>query len=228
MLDEEIGRFLALVGDDVSTFVFSDHGSMAMDGCFCINEWLIQKGYLVLKGPPPARGTPIEKTTVDWSKTMAWGAGGYYARIFYNVKGREPEGILPAYQIPAITAKLTKDLEAVRLPNGQPLAPEVRSPAKIYREVTGDAPDLMIYFSKLKWRSAGTLGHGGLFLSENDTGPDDSVHSFDGIFVLAEPGRPARGALGAQSILDVAPTILTRMGAPIPARMQGKPIPELL
>jgi predicted AlkP superfamily phosphohydrolase/phosphomutase len=228
MLDEEIGKFLAMVGDDVTTFVFSDHGSMAMDGCFCINEWLIQKGYLVLKGPPPARGTAIEKTTVDWSKTMAWGAGGYYARIFFNVKGREPEGILPAYQVPAITAKITKDLEAVRLPNGEPLAPDVRAPAKIYREVTGDAPDLMVYFSKLKWRSAGTLGHGSLFLSENDTGPDDSVHSFDGIFLMAEPGKPPRGQLEPKSILDIAPTILTRMGATVPARMQGKPITELL
>jgi len=228
MLDEEIGKFVALLGDDVSVFVLSDHGSMAMDGCFCINEWLIQKGYLVLKGPPPARGTPLEKVDVDWSKTIAWGAGGYYARIFFNVKGREPQGQLPAFQVPAMTARLTKQLGEVVLPNGLPLRPDVRSPAKIYREVQGDPPDLMIYFADLKWRSAGTLGHGGLFLSENDTGPDDSVHSFDGIFLLAEPGRPPKGQMTPKSIIDIAATVLTRMGHVPPSRMQGRPIPELL
>ncbi len=228
MLDEEIGKLLELVGDDVTTFVLSDHGSMAMDGCFCINEWLIQKGYLALKAPAPARGTPIEKLSVDWSKTTAWGAGGYYARIFFNVKGREPEGILPSFQIPAITQRITTQLSEVTLPNGQPLRPDVRAPAKIYREVQGDAPDLMVYFANLKWRSAGTLGHNSLFLTENDTGPDDSVHSFDGIYLMSEPGRAPRGRVGEESILDMGPTILKRMGLELPERMQGKPIVSLL
>lgn len=227
MLDEEIGKLLAMVGDDVTVFVLSDHGSMAMDGCFCINEWLIQKGYLVLKGPPPARGTPIEKLTVDWSKTTAWGAGGYYARIFFNVKGREPEGILPSYQIPAMTQRITKQLGEVTLPDGSPLRPDVRAPAKIYREVVGDAPDLMVYFADLKWRSAGTLGHGGLFLSENDTGPDDSVHSFNGVFLMAEPGRAPQGKIADQSIIDIGPTILHRMGVAAPPKVQGRPIGPL-
>ena len=228
MLDDEMGKFLALVGDDVTTFVLSDHGSMAMDGCFCINEWLIQKGYLVLKGPAPARGTPIEKVQVDWTKTTAWGAGGYYARIFFNVKGREPQGILPAFQIPAMTQRLAQDLAKVQLPTGSMLAPDVRAPAKIYREVKGDPPDLMVYFGNLKWRSAGTLGHGSLFLTENDTGPDDSVHSFDGIYLMSQPGRAAGGKRDSQSIIDVAPTILQRMGVPTPPSMQGKAIAELL
>jgi predicted AlkP superfamily phosphohydrolase/phosphomutase len=228
MLDEEIGKLLELVGDDVTVFVLSDHGSMAMDGCFCINEWLIQKGYLVLKGPAPARGTALEKLEVDWAKTTAWGAGGYYARIFFNVKGREPQGLLPAYQVAAMTQRITKELDEVRLPSGQPLSPDVRAPAKIYREVRGDAPDLMIYFSNLKWRSAGTLGHGGLFLSENDTGPDDSVHSFDGVYLMAEPNRAAPGHRAEHSILDIAPTLLIRMGQELPAKMQGHPIAELL
>lgn len=228
MLDEEIGKLLAMVGDDVSVFVVSDHGSMAMDGCFCINEWLIQKGYLTLKGPAPPRGTPIEKASIDWSKTTAWGAGGYYARIFFNVKGREPEGILPSFQLPAITQRITKQLGEVLLPNGQNLRPDVRAPPKIYREVVGDAPDLMVYFADLKWRSAGTLGHGGLFLTENDTGPDDSVHSFNGVYLLAQPGRAAKGHAEDRSIIDIGPTILKRMGIEPPARMQGKPIEGML
>jgi len=227
-LDGEIGQFLDLVGDDVTVLVASDHGSQMMDGCFCINEWLIAKGYLRLKGPKPPRGTPLEKTAIDWSKTRAWGAGGYYARIFFNVHGREPSGIVPATEVPALTERLTRELAEVRLPNGAPLAPDVRIPAKIYREVRGDAPDLMIYFADLKWRSAGTLGYGSFFLEENDTGPDDSVHSFEGVYALAGPSGSSPGPGPTHSIIDIAPTLLKRMGVEPPTTMQGRPIAALL
>ena len=36
---------------------------------------------------------PFGKAKVDWKRTVAWGEGGYYSRIFLNVKGREPEGV---------------------------------------------------------------------------------------------------------------------------------------
>jgi predicted AlkP superfamily phosphohydrolase/phosphomutase len=228
LMDEEIGKLLELVPDDVIILVLSDHGSQGMDGCFCINEWLIQKGYLKLKGPPPPRGTPIEKLQVDWSRTTAWGAGGYYARLFFNVKGREPEGIVPAAQVPALTEKIGRELGEVRRPDGQPLLPDLRIPAKIYREVRGDAPDLMIYFGNLKWRSAGTLGHGSLFLQENDTGPDDSVHSFDGVIAVADRQRAAPGRLPQQVGMDIGPTVLRMLGVDPPAKMQGRAIETLL
>ncbi|HTT35805.1 MAG TPA: alkaline phosphatase family protein [Thermoplasmata archaeon] len=228
LLDESIGALLADVGDDVTVLVASDHGSQMMDGCFCINEWLLARGYLALKGPMPPRGTPIEKAAIDWSRTRAWGAGGYYARIFFNVKGREPNGVVAPAELPALTEALARELAEVRLPDGSPLSPDVRPPARIYREVRGDAPDLMIYFRDLKWRSAGTIGYGTFFLAENDTGPDDSVHSFDGVYALAEPGRPGAGPGPTESILDVAPTLLARMGVPVPPTMQGRPIPTLL
>ena len=52
---------------------------------------LIENGYLVLK-EPVRELTPIAKTAIDWGRTMAWGDGGYYGRLFLNVAGREPEG----------------------------------------------------------------------------------------------------------------------------------------
>jgi predicted AlkP superfamily phosphohydrolase/phosphomutase len=228
LMDEEIGRFLALVDRETAVLVVSDHGTQAMTGCFCINEWLIQRGYLKLKGPMPARGTPIEKTPIDWSKTSAWGAGGYYARVFFNVKGREPEGIVPPEKVPGLIDKLRRELGEVRRPDGQSLGAELLEPAKIYRSVRGDPPDLMVYFGNLKWRSAGTLGYNQLFLDENDTGPDDAVHSKEGVFMLANGSADGGRALPAQQIIDVAPTILKLMGVDPPARMQGKPIAALI
>jgi predicted AlkP superfamily phosphohydrolase/phosphomutase len=222
-LDTELGAWLDEIPDDVRVLVVSDHGSQAMQGCFCINEWLIQNGYLALRARPPA-GTPLEEAQVDWSKTRAWGSGGYYARIFYNVKGREPQGTIAARDVPAFQAELTERLKGIRGPNGAPLGVDVRVPKSIYRQVRGDSPDLMVYFANAAWRSAGTLGYDTLYLAENDTGPDDSVHSFDGIYSISDPAT-GRGTVGpTEKLMDIGPTILDLLGIPLPPELQGKPI----
>jgi predicted AlkP superfamily phosphohydrolase/phosphomutase len=228
MLDEEIGRLLDLVPHDVQVMFASDHGSQAMQGCFCINEWLISRGYLTLKGPRPPPGTPLEKATVDWPKTWAWGAGGYYARIFLNVKGREPDGALEPSQVPEFSARLSRELQGVRRPDGRPLGSEIKVPSQIYREVNGDAPDLMAYFGQAAWRSAGTLGHGSLFLEENDTGPDDAVHSFDGMYLVVDPPGGRAGLGASHDMIDVAPTLLSFFGLPVPPNVQGRAIPAFV
>jgi predicted AlkP superfamily phosphohydrolase/phosphomutase len=224
MLDTELGKLLDEVPNDVRILVASDHGSQAMQGCFCVNEWLIQNGYLTLRGPRPKPKTPIEEASIDWSKTAAWGAGGYYARIFFNLRGREPDGIVPPKEVPDLTTRLTHDLGTVRRPDGAALDVDVRVPKAIYREVRGDSPDLMVYFGHAAWRSAGTIGYDTLFLTENDTGPDDSVHSFDGVYAISDPahGRGERGP--PERLIDIAPTVLTLMGAPVPEEIQGRNI----
>ncbi|MGA8542790.1 MAG: alkaline phosphatase family protein [Thermoplasmata archaeon] len=224
MLDGEIGRLLAEVPEDVRVLLLSDHGSQAMAGGFCINEWLIQRGHLTLKGPRPPPGTPLEKAVIDWSKTRAWGAGGYYARIFYNIRGREPEGILDPTEVPSFEAQLGKELRDLRRPDGASLEADVRAPREVYHEVRGDPPDLMVYFGNAAWRSAGTVGYDSLFLTENDTGPDDSVHSFDGIYSITAPatGGGVRGP--TQKLIDIGPTLLELIGLPVPDGLQGRVI----
>jgi predicted AlkP superfamily phosphohydrolase/phosphomutase len=226
-LDHEIGDLLDLVGPDVRVVFVSDHGSQGMSGCFCINEWLIGRGYLVLHGGSAPAGTPLEQLSVDWGKTRAWAAGGYYARIFLNIRGREPDGVLEPGDVPAFVRQLTAELGEVRRPDGVLLGAEVRAPREIYRSVSGDAPDLMVYFGHLKWRSAGTLGHSSLFLTENDTGPDDSVHSFDGIYVVVDPPAGEPGPSREESLIDIGPSILAAFGLPQPSSLQGKAILDL-
>ena len=223
-LDEEIGQLLELVPGDVRILVVSDHGSQAMEGCFCINEWLVDEGYLALKQAPTPAGVPLEKLSVDWSHTRAWGAGGSYARIFLNVAGREKEGIVPAGAVPSLITELREKLSRVRRPDGNSLQAQVFTPDQLYCSVRGDAPDVIAYFGNLRWRSAGTLGHKKWFLEENDTGPDDSVHSFAGLYLLVEPGVHSGTEEREESILDVAPTLLRWYGLVPPAHMQGRPI----
>lgn len=227
IVDDCIGRLLANVPEDAVVLVASDHGSMPMAGCFCINSWLAEHGYLAYRTPP--RGpTPFEKVEVDWSRTKVWGAGGYYARLFYNIRGREAEGIVPRSEVPALRKKLESELAELTGPDGAPMPVRILDPEKIYENVVGDPPDLMAYFGDLKWRSAGSVGHPGLYLKENDTGPDDAVHSYDGIFALYDP-RAATGAkIAPQQIRDVAPTILELAGLPVPKHVQGRPIAAAL
>ena len=37
-----------------TVLVVSDHGARPMHGAICVNEWLVQEGYLVLEETPDA------------------------------------------------------------------------------------------------------------------------------------------------------------------------------
>ncbi len=223
MVDEHIGKMLKMVPEDTIVLVVSDHGAKGMRGAFCVNEWLIQQGYLVLK-EPPEKIVELEKAQVDWSRTKAWAWGGYYARIFFNIKGREVQGVIEPGDFERERRELTKKLREIRDPNGRVMDTKVYRPEELYPVSVGDRPDLMVYFDDLYWRSAGTLGHGSLYLSENDTGPDDAVHSQHGIFILYDPRGSALGRIPDVNILDVAPTLLRIMGFDVPSSMEGKPL----
>jgi predicted AlkP superfamily phosphohydrolase/phosphomutase len=82
----------------------------------------------------------------------------------------------------------------------------------------------MVYIDDLSWRAAGTLGWDSLHMHENDTGPDDAVHDFQGCIVMRGPHVPAGGRLDGMSIYDVAPTLLSLFDVPIPPGMTGRPL----
>jgi len=225
LVDRRLGELRELLPDAVF-LVVSDHGSKAMTGAFCINEWLMERGHLTLHERPD-RVIPLDRASVDWSGTTAWGWGGYYARIFLNVEGREPQGTVPRHGYEEVRDGLIEEISGIESPDGTPMNARALRPEELYPETLGDSPDLMVYFDDLAWRSAGTVGHGGLYLSENDTGPDDSVHAMDGIFVLHDPAHTRGGTVEDLSLLDIAPTVLRLMDVPVPAGMEGRPVPGL-
>jgi len=222
-LDEHVGRLLKRIDDDTVVVVVSDHGVKGMRGAFCVNEWLIREGYLVLKERPKTV-TELEKASVDWSRTRAWAWGGYYARVFFNLKGREREGTIEPTHFEQERDELARRLTQIRDRAGRRMETHVYKPETLYPISIGDRPDLMVYFDNLFWRSAGTLGHEDIYLSENDTGPDNAVHSRHGIFILRDRGIEQRGEIAEIDILDIAPTLLERMKVPIPRPMEGEPI----
>lgn len=199
-----------------------------MEGGICFNEWLMREGYLTLKAPAQSL-TKFSPELVDWPRTRAWGDGGYYGRLFLNVRGREPEGIVPPSEVEALKAELTAKIEALPDENGRSIGTRVFRPDRIYAERRNVAPDLIVYFGDLFWRSVGSVGHGTVWTHENDIGPDDANHAQQGIFLMADavelplPEAARYAPLGTRreglSLYDVAPTVLEAFGITPPPGM---------
>ncbi len=220
-LDKEVGSLLELIPQDAVTILMSDHGARPMVGGVCFNDWLQREGYLALSssldGP-----TPIAKAPIDWSKTMAWGDGGYYGRLFLNVKGREPQGVIEPADYERVRDEMIAKLEAMPDHQGRPMGTIVYKPEDVYAEVNGVAPDLIVYFGDLEWRSVGTIGTGDVYTFENDTGPDGANHAQSGVFAMAgAPGQPSGRQEGLR-LVDVGPTIMKLYGLDVPGDATGR------
>jgi len=225
LLDKEIGKTLELLDlDETAIVLVSDHGIKAMNGAFAINQWLIDEGLLKIKNPEilkSGKQVRFEELQVDWSKTIAWAWGGYYARIFLNVKGREPKGIIKPKEYYKVRDEIAEMIKGIKGSNGEKWDTKVFYPEEIYPETKGDKPDIIVYLDNLNWRAAGTLGYNNPYLLENDIGPDDAVHSEYGIFSLYVPGMKESKKI-TLTIYDFAPTILKLFG--IETNLKGKSI----
>jgi len=221
-LDELIGELLeAMDLEKTAVWVVSDHGAKCMVGGFCFNDWLIEEGYLVMTDPA-TEPTKFEFSAVNWPQTRVWGEGGYYGRCFINVRGREPQGVVPRDQYEPLRDELIAKLEALPDHQGKVMGTRAYKPSDIYRRVKGVPPDLVVIFGDLNWRSVGRLHNGALHVFENDTGPDDANHAMQGMYIRTHPSLPARGRQDDASLYDVAPTCLSMLGAPIPPDMCGR------
>jgi predicted AlkP superfamily phosphohydrolase/phosphomutase len=218
-LDGEIGSLIEGLDDDTALMVVSDHGAQSMYGGIQVNEWLVREGYLTLRDPD-ATG-PVKPDMIDWSRTRVWGDGGYYSRIFLNVRGREPEGIVDPAGVEPLRDELIGKLEALGDEHGTPIGTRVFRPEQLYHHVNGVPPDLICYFGNLTWRAIGSVGDGRVHVRENDTGPDDANHAKFGIYIFDGPGMPQTPPSGAR-LFDIAPTALALLGQPVPADMQGR------
>jgi predicted AlkP superfamily phosphohydrolase/phosphomutase len=223
-LDKELGEILGLLDKDTVVLVVSDHGAKTMEGGFAVNQWLRREGLLALKSEPTGDGPiPREKVEMDWAGTTAWGEGGYYSRIFMNIKGREPQGKIPAQDYEKVRDELKERIEAIVDHEGKPMGSVVYKPQDLYKEVRNVAPDLMVYFGNLRWRALGTFGLPDIYSFENDLGPDDANHDQQGVFVLWDPRQNHGGRyVDKLQLMDIAPTVLNLMGLSVPQDMQGK------
>jgi predicted AlkP superfamily phosphohydrolase/phosphomutase len=220
-LDREVGEMLSLLDDDTCVIVVSDHGAKRMEGCINVNDWLISEGFLQLK-EEPTEVTRFRNAKIDWKKTVVWGWGGYYSRIFFNVKGREKYGVLTEEEYHDVREEVKKKLESMKDDKGNPLGTKVFRPEDIYTgKYVSQAPDLIVYFGDLYWRGTESIGHDSVYSFETEIGPDDCVHAQKGIFMLKDPEERVKGKKDLD-ITDCAPTILDVAGISQVSGMDGR------
>lgn len=170
---------------------------------------------------------------VDWSRTRAFAIPNRYAgAVRVNLTGREPAGTVPpGPDYERLLAEITATLEqATDADTGAPSVEEVvRTDELLGSPPVGAFPDLVFVWKGVSPRRLRLFG------GTIDLPPPDAHYAahtpeafLAGMGSGIEPsGRRAVGA-AASSLLDVAPTILTRLGARIPPELPGRPMEAFL
>ncbi|MGH9366163.1 MAG: hypothetical protein ACRD3M_00630, partial [Thermoanaerobaculia bacterium] len=152
----------------------------------------------------------------------------YYGRLFLNVRGREPQGALDPRDYEKVRTELIEKIQAIEDPQGKNLGSTAYRPEALYRQVNGVAPDLIVYFGDLNWRSIGSVGSRSLYTFDNDTGPDGVNHDWHGIFVMnalgCQKGGFPTGRQDPLRLYDVGPTVLAFLGLEAGAEAVGRPM----
>ncbi|MBD3225535.1 MAG: phosphodiesterase [Caldithrix sp.] len=217
-IDQQIGRLLKQMDDETDVVLVSDHGAKTMQGGVAINQWFIENGLLALKNKPESVHC-LTHEMIDWQNTIAWGEGGYYGRIFLNIRNREFNGTVAEDQVPHVINEIKDKLSRLTTEEGNVLNNQIFTPEELYSTVHGYPPDLMIYFDDLNYRAISQVGTQSVVSRETFGAPDGANHSFHGVFAIkGQHIKPQH--VKEINILDVAPLILHRMQIKQPAVMQ--------
>ena len=231
--DSLVGRLLERCQDGRTTLlVVSDHGFASFLKAVNINTWLVRNGYMTLSKLDPVRDRNLEDLfgrgtfwpNVDWSHTRAYALA--LGQIYVNLKGRESEGIVqPGADYEALRNEIIQKFSALKDPDtGAPVVHHVyRREEAFHGPYFSEAPDLVVGFEKgyrVSWQtSLGGIPTNVIEANERRWSADHcSVEPSEVPGVLFS-NRPI-DATSAQ-IIDIAPTVLHRLGIPPPNDMDG-------
>lgn len=242
-LDEAVGRLREAAGD-VGMGIVSDHGfGGAGAGVVHLNNWLAEAGHLRFAGeesdsllkragmglvPPGLRGAVFRKFRglasqaesksrfggIDWSAARAWSEElPYFPSVRINLQGREPQGVVAPEDYYATCAAIADELMAWECVERVERRDAVLDGPHVER-----APDLFVTYARESgYARTGIRARGGptsrrLDGNELVGGKErgmNGVHFDTGIFMTDAPTDRSDC-----SLLDVAPTVLARMGIP--------------
>ncbi len=220
-VDDQLFELLELVDDDTIIAIASAGGAQALLGELALNEWLIAQGELVLRSAPTGAAR-LEQCAIDWERTRAWADDA--GAIYLNVAGREPLGAIPAEQAEQACRELAERLRALADENGAP-ALDVYRPEALYAATQGVVPDLIVACTRPGWRTTAIVGRGGVWADTRAAALDAAYEMPQGFLVIYDPRNLGGGRrIDEATIYDVAPTLLTLLGQPVPPRLHGQVI----
>lgn len=222
--DALLSAVLDKVDENTLLMVLSDHGFGTFRRAFDTNTWLWQNGLLALKDSrKPDADSGEGFASVDWSKTYAYAVG--LGGIYLNFKGRESDGILEeGSEAERVRRAIQTGLSD--FPDAHTQRPAVRGVSRREELYSGafvvNSPDLLVNFHRgfrVSWQSA-VGGFSNSLL-------EDNMRRWSGDHIVDPESVPgilfmnrAAGHNHAR-IIDLAPTILSYLGVPVPASMEG-------
>lgn len=224
-LDRELGKIIKTLDENTLIIVLSDHGFTRMHTRVNLSDWLIRKGYLVLKnGLKINSPTKLEYDMIDWKKTKVFAVGAYDGQVYINLRGRDSSGTVKLGEYDRLIDELEKEIKNITSDDGKILNTKIFKKKSYFRGKCEDiAPDIVIYFDNLHYGcNTSLIGNETLWSPQTAMGSDDATHSQQGIFIMNKSEQ--KGNIGEIDILDVAPTILNKLGVKIPEGFKGKVI----
>jgi predicted AlkP superfamily phosphohydrolase/phosphomutase len=145
-LDALVGRVERHLADfgkgQTKLFVLSDHGFADFGYKAHLNRWLIERGYLVVRGE--AKSGSLQD--VDWSQSRAYAVG--LNSLYLNLAGREGQGCVQADQRETLTDKLCDELRGWRGPDGRQVVQRVWCRDEVFvGPFAVYGPDMVVGFS---------------------------------------------------------------------------------
>jgi predicted AlkP superfamily phosphohydrolase/phosphomutase len=170
--------------------------------------------------------------STNWSKTRAFSmladAQGW---IRINLKGREARGIVQAgREYDELCEKIARGLKTyVDADTNEPLVRKLVRTSQVFEgEKVEFLPDLMIQWNTrpaCEHRMITSPRYGSIPWPTPGQNPEgrSGNHFTDGMLIAAGEGIKS-GTISGAHILDLAPTILTLLGQPVPPQMEGRPL----
>ncbi len=225
-VDRIVGRLLREVLRPTDTLLLvSDHGFAPFSHAVNLNRWLAEEGLLVVKPGARSLGADIgrEITDVDWSRTKAYHLG--LGRIWLNLKGREPHGIVEPAEAPALLQRLREGLLALRH-EGRSVLRSAALASELYRGTrVPDSADLILGFERGFRTSWNACLLGGdepvVFVNRSRWSGDHCSVDPSLVTGVLFSSRPIK-LQGAAHVLDVLPTVLALLQVPAPPNLEGR------
>lgn len=217
-MDAIVGLIIQRLGRDVTVLVMSDHGFCNFRRQFNLNTWLREDGYI-----KPDVTDNIFSSTIDWSRTKAYGLG--LNGLYLNLSGRERDGIVHPDEREALLGELSRKLLTIRDPaDGRPVIKTVYRSDKVYSgDQVANAPDLIIGYHR-DYRVSWATTRGEIpdeLLTDNDSAwSADHCIAADEVPGVIFSSRPI--VHPSPALIDLAPTVLGEFGVAIPDSMVGR------
>jgi predicted AlkP superfamily phosphohydrolase/phosphomutase len=220
-MDTLIGRVMEKIDDDTLLLVISDHGFKSFARCMNLNAWLHQNGYLTLKDGKTESGDWFED--VDWSRTRAYTMG--LNGLYLNIEGREKQGIVEPGDAEALKKEIQQKLNGLKDPDSGTVGiTGVFITGNVYSgPYSENAPDLLVGYGagyRASWDSV--LGKVTSLVFEDNLKAWSGDHCIDPRLVPGVLFSSHKFIEDKPHIADVAPTILTLFGLPLPSHFDGK------